>query len=115
MAGKLKIGAAIALDGDEKFKKQLKDIEKSMSLTKAESRRLAAEFEGSADSIDALTAKEKLLNKQYDEQKQKVNVIASAVEKYENAQKEITSRIGATSDALEDAKKVLQETAYKYV
>lgn len=114
MAGKLKIGAAIALDGDEKFKKQLKDIEKSMSLTKAESRRLAAEFEGSADSIDALTAKEKLLNKQYDEQKQKVNVIASAVEKYENAQKEITSRIGATSDALEDAKKVLQETADKY-
>ncbi len=114
MAGQLKIGAAIALDGDEKFKKQLKDIEKSMSLTKAESRKLAAEFDSGADSIDALMAKGKLLNKQYDEQKQKVNIIASAVEKYENAQKEIATRISATTNELENAKKALQESTDKY-
>ena len=77
-----KIGAAIALDGDEQFKKQLKEIDRSMSLTRAESKKLSAEFDDVGSSQEALRKKGELLQKQYDDQKKKLDVITEAVKKY---------------------------------
>lgn len=109
-----KIGAAIALDGDEQFKKQLKEIDRSMSLTRAESKKLSAEFDDVGSSQEALRKKGELLQKQYDDQKKKLDVITEAVKKYETAQKDIKERIDATKSALADAEKNLERTAEQY-
>lgn len=109
-----KIGAAIALDGDEQFKKQLKEIERSMSLTRAESKKLSAEFDDVGSSQEALQKKGELLQKQYDDQKKKLDVITEAVKKYEATQEEIKERIDATKSALAEAERNLERAAEQY-
>ena len=109
-----KIGAAIALDGDEQFRRQLKEIERSMSLTRAESKKLSAEFDDVGSSQEALQKKGELLQKQYDDQKKKLDVITEAVKKYEAAQEEIKERIDATKSALAEAERNLERAAEQY-
>ena len=63
MAGK-KIGLVLALDGEQQFTQALSNAKKEANLFKTELKNLSQEFDGNANSMDALKAKQEALTKQ---------------------------------------------------
>ena len=95
MANDFKIGAGIALDGEKEFRKAISAINKDMAVLGSEMKKVTAQFDGNADSVEALTAKQEVYNKQAEEQRKKIDTIRKALE---NAKKEF----GENSDKVKD-------------
>ena len=101
MAGK-KIGLVLALDGEEKFTQAMQNAKKEANLFKAELKNLSQEFEGNADSMEALKAKQEALTKQQGAYQRKLEAAQIGLD---NAKKVYNQQ----SDALADLKKRLEE------
>jgi hypothetical protein len=80
MADKANIGPKIVLEGEKEYRQAITGVNKSMSVLKSELHAVAAEFDGNANSIDALRAKNEVLTKQHDEQKRKLQLLRGALE-----------------------------------
>ena len=86
MAGKEdQIKTEIAVDGEQEYKKACKEIDASLKAIASEMKVVSATFEGNADSIEAMTAKQDVLNKRLEEQKKKVAAAEEQLEKYRAA------------------------------
>jgi len=79
MAGQMKIGAGIALDGEKEFKKAISDINKDLAVLGSEMGKVTAQFGTNANSMDALKAKSEVYNKQIEEQKKKIDTLKVAL------------------------------------
>lgn len=87
MAGKEdQIKTEIAVDGEQEYKKACKEIDASLKAIASEMKVVSATFEGNADSIEAMTAKQDVLNKRLEEQKKKVAEAEAALKKYQDAE-----------------------------
>lgn len=95
MAGNFKIGAGLALDGEADFKKAITGINKDLTVLGSEMKKTTAQFDGNADSMEALTAKQEVYNKRANEQRKKIEVMTDALE---NAKKEF----GENSDQVKN-------------
>ena len=85
------ISATIALNGEQAFNNAMKSINSNLRVLKSELSATSSSFSGQANSLTALTAKNKQLSEIYDQQKEKVRALEQAVkesaEKYgENSQ-----------------------------
>lgn len=85
------ISATIALNGEQAFNNAMKSINSNLRVLKSELSATSSSFSGQANSLAALTAKNKQLTEIYDQQKEKVRALEQAVkesaEKYgENSQ-----------------------------
>ncbi len=89
------INAGIGLEGEKQFRDAIKDINKDMSVLSSEMKKVTAQFDGNADSMEALTAKQDVYNKKADEQRKKIEVMTAALE---SAKKEF----GENSDKVKD-------------
>lgn len=101
MAGK-KIGLVLALDGEQQYTQALQNAKKETNLLKTEMKNLSQEFDGNANSIEALHAKQENLTKQQDAYQRK---LAAAKTGLENAKKAYNQQ----ADALEELKKKLSD------
>lgn len=79
MAKKAVIGAGIALDGEKEFKQAISGISKDMTVLSSEMKKVTAEYEDNALSVQALTAKSEVYNKQIDAQKQRIDTLQKAL------------------------------------
>lgn len=95
MPDKFKIGAGLALDGEKEFKSAITSINKDLNVLGSEMKKVTAQFDGNADSMEALTAKQEVYNKRADEQRKKIEVMTAALE---SAKKEF----GENSDKVKD-------------
>lgn len=80
MAKKANIGAGIALDGEKEFRQAISNINSDMKVLGSELKKVSSEFLDNKGSIEALTAKDEVLNKQLDAQKDKVEAVRKALE-----------------------------------
>lgn len=85
------ISATIALKGEQAFNNAMKNINSNLRVLKSELSATSSSFSGQANSLAALTAKNKQLSEIYAQQKEKVRALEQAVkessEKYgENSQ-----------------------------
>lgn len=132
MAEKAKIGAVIALDGEKEFKQAITGCNKELSNLKSQSSLLREEFDGQANTLEALKAKHENLNKILEVHKKKEKETENALKhakesydkignslkdykkKYDDAQKtldEMKKSTSATSDEIEEQEKVVKELA----
>ncbi len=95
MAGNFSIGAGLELSGEKQFADAVKSINKDLSVLGSEMKKVTAQFDGNANSMEALTAKQKVYNERADEQRKKVELMTTALE---NAKKEY----GENSDKVKD-------------
>jgi phage-related protein len=95
MAENFKIGAGLALDGEKEFKQAISGINKDLSVLGSEMKKVTAQFDGNANSMEALSAKQKVYNNRADEQRKKIEVMTAALE---SAKKEF----GENSDKVKD-------------
>lgn len=74
------ITTTIALDGEQKFKQQIGEVNRELRNLGSEMKYTEEVFKGQENSTEALTAKGKLLEKQIEQQKEKVRALEQAVE-----------------------------------
>lgn len=130
MAGKKKIGAIIALDGEKEFRQAVTGCNKELSNLKSQSALVKEQFDGQANTIDALRKKHEVLSKilethQKKEEKlrdglnhakesyEKVgNGLASLRKDYDAANKkleELKKSTNASSEELEEQEKAVKD------
>lgn len=108
MAGK-KIGLVLALDGEKEFAQAVQTAQKNANLFKTELKNLAKQFEGNANSIDALKAKQEALTGQQVAYKQKLEQANKGLDKANENYNKQGKRIEELKQQLEDAQKALQK------
>src|SRR5699024_7162911 len=79
------IGTKIILEGEKEYRNAISDINRNMRVLRSEMRAATAEFDGNANSVEALSKKNEILSKQQAEQEEKVKLLRGALE---NATKE---------------------------
>ena len=72
-------GLKIGLEGEKEFKKSLAEINNSFKVLGSEMKLVDSQFDKNDKSTEALTAKKQVLNKEIDQQKQKIETLRSAL------------------------------------
>ena len=104
------IGPKMVIEGEAEFKRSITDINKTMSVLDSEMRKVVAQFDNNADSMEALTAKQDVFNRRATEQRQKITTLTDALE---NAKKEFGENSNKVKDwqtKLNDAEADLAKT-----
>lgn len=107
MAGSF--GGSIKLTGESEYTKALKTITSNLSVMASEMKLVSAQYSSNDKSIEALTSRNNVLNKQIEEGKKKVDVYRSALEDFKTQQDKNGASIMELMVKLENEKKKLQE------
>ena len=75
-----KFGLKIGLEGEREFKKALADINRSFRVLGSEMKLVESQFGKNDQSLEGSAAKQRLLNKEIDAQKDKINTLKAALE-----------------------------------
>lgn len=97
-----KIGLVLALDGEKEFTAAMRNANKESKLLKAELKNITSAFDGEANSMKALTAKQQALTKQQEAYQRKVDAAKAGLENAKDA-------YNKQADALESLRKQLDE------
>ena len=74
-----KFGLKIGLEGEKEFKKQLSDINQSFKVLGSEMKLIDSQFDSNKNSVEALTAKNSVLEKSITQQKAKIDTLRNAL------------------------------------
>ena len=72
-------GLKIGLEGEKEFKKALSEINQSFKVLGSEMKVVQSQFDKNDSSVEALTARNQVLNKEIEAQKQKIETLRSAL------------------------------------
>ena len=111
MSDKPTIGAAIALDGEKEFKAAVKEIDQNMKVLGSELKKVASAFGAEEKSVESLSAQNKVLNKQIEEQKSKISTLQSALDAAKSRFDSSRQAVSALRDQLEQAKQTYGENS----
>lgn len=72
-------GGTVKLSGESEYRQALRQITSNLKLVSSEMAKVSAQYGKNDTSVEGLTAKNRELNKQIDEQKNKVNILKDAL------------------------------------
>lgn len=72
-------GLKIGIDGEKEFKKALADINQSFKVLGSEMKMVSSQFDDNDRSVQALSSRNAVLNKEIDAQKQKIETLRAAL------------------------------------
>lgn len=72
-------GLKIGLEGEKEFKKALSEINQSFKVLGSEMKVVTSQFDKNDNSVQALTARNQVLNKEIEAQKQKIETLRAAL------------------------------------
>lgn len=98
------ISTKLSVDGESEFKRQMGDVNSHLKTLKSEMTLVTAEFKGQANTLDALTAKDKVLREQLDQQREKMRALEEAVKEAAEAYGEQDKRTDSYKQSLNMAK-----------
>src|SRR6056297_2216067 len=79
MAGDSNFGLKIGVEGEKQFKNSLREINRDFKVLGSEMKLVTSQFDKQDKSIQAITARNEVLNKEIDAQKNKVSTLESAL------------------------------------
>ena len=111
------IGPKISIKGESEFNQSISKINQNLKEYGSELKAVSSEFDAQADSMESLTAKNKVLKKQYDEQSDKMKLLSDQIKKqtdYLEAQakeiQQLTNEYGENSSQVQRAEKAYANT-----
>jgi len=104
-----KIGATIALDGEKEFRSAITAINAGMKTMTSEMRLVSSQYKTNQNSIEALTAKSKVLSSQYDAQKEKIGVYHTALSRAAQSEEKAATKVSDLKNKLAEAKTKMTE------
>lgn len=75
-----KFGLKIGVEGEKEFKSALADINRSFKVLGSEMKLVKSQFDSNDKSVEAITARNNVLNKQIDAQKEKIATLKAALD-----------------------------------
>jgi len=78
-------GLKIGLEGEKQFKSQLYEINQAFKVLGSEMKLVSSEFDKNDTSVQALTARNEVLQKSIDVQKSKIEMLRSALQNAANS------------------------------
>lgn len=109
MATERVIGTKFKVDGEADIKAAVKDLNADLGLLRSEMKMVESEFKGNANSLDALTAKYKVLGKQIDTQEKKLSKYQEGLSKAQKAEKEFGDKVQDLKKKIEEKEKALDK------
>jgi phage-related minor tail protein len=73
-------GLKIGVEGEKEFKKALADINQSFKVLGSEMKLVSSQFDKNDKSVQALSARNNVLNKEIEAQRQKIETLRSALQ-----------------------------------
>ena len=73
-------GLKIGLEGEKEFKKALSDINQSFKVLGSEMKLVQSQFDKNDNSVEALSARNQVLNREIETQKEKISTLKAALE-----------------------------------
>ena len=101
--------ASVRLDGGSEFRKDLQDVNKNLKQLDAESKKVTADFQGQANSVEALRAKQENLTRTLEQAERKVQIYDSRIKSLEQQQKRIADSTEDYREQLKDAQTALSK------
>ena len=97
------IKTKVAMDGEKEYKQALSEINSGLKVLNSEMKLTSEQFADNADSIEALTAKNDVLERQILSQKEKIETLKSALQSSAEAYGEADGRTAKWKVSLNDA------------
>ena len=97
-------GLKIGIEGEKEFKKALREINQDFKVMGSEMKLVSSLFDKQDNSIEAVTARNKVLNREIDEQKDKVSLLDKALKNSTDSFGENDSRTKAWAVQLNNAR-----------
>lgn len=82
------INTDFTLTGEKEFNDQMKAVNNNLKTLRSDMAAAASEFDGNADSTEALTKKQRILQETYDQQQEKVRALNAMLAKLKDAHQE---------------------------
>lgn len=101
--------ASVRLDGGAQFRKDIADVNTNLKQLDAESKKVTAEFQGQANSVEALRAKQENLTRTLEQAERKVQLYDSRIKSLEQQQKRIAESTEDYRDQLKEAQSALSK------
>lgn len=98
------ISTKLSVEGEAEFNKQMGDVNSHLKTLKSEMSVVTAEFKGQANTLEALTAKDKILREQLEQQEEKMRALEEAVKQAAEAYGEQDKRTDGYKQSLNAAK-----------
>lgn len=122
------VDIALMLSGEKPFNDQIKSVNSNLSVLRSEMAAVSAEFKGNENSVSALSAKNKVLQDQYNQQKEAVRALEVELERVAKAEGEDSAAadrlrrqlnytraaVVKTKDALDENSKALSRAEKPY-
>lgn len=86
------IGTKLVISGEKEYKQALSEINSGLKVLDSEMKLVSAQFLDNSDSVEALTAKQDVLNRQISSQKEKIETLKAALQSSAEAYGESDSR-----------------------
>ena len=99
-----KFGLKIGVEGEKEFKNALRDINQSFKVLGSEMKLVSSQFDKQDKSVEAITARNKVLNKEIDAQKDKISTLEKALANASSSFGENDKRTQAWAIQLNNAK-----------
>ena len=99
-----RISTELTLDGEKAFKEQMSSVNRELETLKTEMKLSEAEFKGQANTVEALTEKDRILREEIEQQSEKVRALEKAVEDAAEAYGEADKKTDGYRQSLNKAK-----------
>lgn len=99
-----RISTELTLDGEKAFKEQMSSVNRELETLKTEMKLSEAEFKGQANTVEALTEKDRILREEIEQQAEKVRALEKAVEDAAEAYGEVDKKTDGYRQSLNKAK-----------
>ena len=103
------ITTRLAIEGETEFKRSMSSANSELKTLRSEMSLADSEFKGQANTMDALTKKHNILQREYDQQAEKVRALEQAVEDANDAWNEGDPKLDNYRQQLNRAKKELND------
>lgn len=103
------ITTRLAIEGETEFKRSMSSANSELKTLRSEMSLADSEFKGQANTMDALTKKHDILQREYDQQAEKVRALEQAVEDANDAWNEGDPKLDNYRQQLNRAKKELND------
>lgn len=101
------ISTELTLDGEKAFKEQMSSVNRELETLKTEMKLSEATFKGQANTVEALTDKDRILREEIEQQAEKVRALEKAVEDAAGAYGEADKKTDGYRQSLNKAKTAL--------
>lgn len=109
MAGNRKIGATIALDGEQQFKQAVTSVNKELGTMRTEMAALKEKTAGHANSLDALRAKNDILVRSLDKSREKHDAIKTGLQNAQERYTKVAAEVEAYRKSIEKEEAALED------